>query len=64
MATILGPLDSLVHDTANALIAAQIPTKTATAINGAVSAWFGLVGDLLGVAVDVTKPAPPTPPGP
>jgi hypothetical protein len=64
MATIFGPLDSLVNGTANALISAQIPAKTATAVNGAVTSWFNLVGDLLGVAADITKPAPPSPPSP
>ncbi len=62
MATILGPFDSLIYNTANSLISNQIPAKTATAVNGVVSAWFNLVGDLLGVVSEVTKPASHSPP--
>ena len=62
MATILGPFDSLIYNAATSLVSNQIPSKTATALNGAVTAYFNLVGDLLGVVSDVTKPAPPSPP--
>ncbi len=62
MATIFGPLDGIVHDTADALISNNIPTKIADTINGTVTAWFKLTVDILGAVSDITKPAPPAPP--
>lgn len=61
MATILDPLTTTVHDTAAALIDQQIPTKLATAVNGFVTAGFGIVGDVLTIVRDLTAPSTPTP---
>lgn len=64
MATILGPLQGLVHDAAGALIDNKIPGKLSDSVTGFVSAGFGIVNDVLGIVRDLTKPeaAPAKPP--
>lgn len=56
MATILQPLQQLVHDTAGALVDNKIPGKISDSVTGFVSAGFGIVNDVLGIVRDVTKP--------
>jgi len=64
MATILEPVQQLVHDAAGALIDNEIPGKISDSVTGFVSAGFGIVNDLLVVVRDLTKPeaAPAKPP--
>lgn len=64
MATIPGPLQQLVHDTAGALIDNKIPGKLSDSATGFLSAGFGIVNDLLVIVRDLTKPeaAPAKPP--
>ena len=65
MATIVGSVRGLIHDTAGALIDNQIPTKLGTAVTDLVTASFGIVNDVLKVIQDVTaEAAQPDPPGP
>jgi hypothetical protein len=64
MATILGPVGQLVHDSASALIDNQIPKKVSDSVTGFVASGFGIVNDVLGIVRDLTKPdaAPSKPP--
>lgn len=68
MATILGPARKLVHDATAALLENDIPGKLASSVNGFVTSGFGIVGDVLGIVRDITRPdeAPPAlvPPNP
>jgi hypothetical protein len=65
MATIFGSIETLIHDTAQALIDNQIATKMSDMYTGFVSSGFGIVDDTLKIVRDITTtpPAPP-PPGP
>jgi hypothetical protein len=63
MATILGPVGRLIHETAAGLIDNQVPDKLASTVNGFVTSGFGIVTDLLKITRDITKPdSEPTPP--
>lgn len=62
MASIFGSIESLIHDTAQALIDAQITTKVSDMYTGFVSSGFGVVNDTLKVVRDITAPSPPAPP--
>jgi hypothetical protein len=64
MATILGSIATLIHDTAQALIDNQIPTKMANMSTSYLTAGFGIVDDSLKVLRDVTAAKPPAPPQP
>jgi len=59
--SILDPLRNAVHDTAQALLTKDIPTKLADLVNSAVTSGFGIVGDTLQIVSDLT--APPATPG-
>jgi hypothetical protein len=63
MATIFGSIETLIHDTADALIQNQIMKKTSDMYTGFVTAGFGIIDDTLKVVRDVTAtpPPPPTP---
>ena len=62
MATILDPLSNAVHDTAATLLAQQVPSKLAGAVNSFVGAGFDTLTQVLTVVRDLTAPAtPPTP---
>jgi len=65
MATLFGSIETLIHDTAQALIDNQIATKMSDMYTGFVSSGFGIVDDTLKIVRDITTtpPAPP-PPGP
>ncbi|MBY0332005.1 MAG: hypothetical protein K2X49_15185 [Acetobacteraceae bacterium] len=63
----LGAVDKLVHDTAAALLAKDVPGKLAGTLGSAITAGFGVVSDVLEIVRDVTAPEPappPAPPGP
>ena len=62
MASIFGSIESLIHDTAQALIDAQIATKVSDMYTSFVSSGFGVVNDTIKVVRDITAPAPPAPP--
>jgi hypothetical protein len=62
MASIFGSIESLIHDTAQALIDANITTKVSDMYTGFLTSGFGVVNDTLKVVRDIT--APPAPPGP
>jgi hypothetical protein len=65
MASIFGSIESLIHDTAQALIDANITTKVSDMYTGFLTSGFGVVNDTLKVVRDITAPpAPPAPPGP
>lgn len=64
MATILGSLETLIHDTTQALIDSQITTKVSDMYTGFISSGFGVVDDTLKVVRDITAPPPPPPPTP
>ena len=60
MATLLDTLKQPIHDTAQALIAHNIPTKLAGVVTTPITAGFNVLGDVLGIVRDLT--APPSPP--
>lgn len=62
MASIFGSIESLIHDTAQALIDNQIATKVSDMYTGFVSSGFGIVNDTIKVVRDITAPVPPAPP--
>ena len=62
MATIFGSIETLIHDTADALIQNQITTKVSDMYTGFVSAAFGIVNDSLKVVRDITHTAAATGP--
>jgi len=59
MATIFGSIESLIHDTAQALIDNQIATKMANMSTSYLIAGFGIVDDSLKVLRDITTTKPP-----
>jgi hypothetical protein len=61
MATIFGSMETLIHDTAQALIDSDITTKVSDMYTGFVSSGFGVVNDTLKIVRDVTAPTPPKP---
>jgi len=63
MATIFGSMETLIHDTADALIQSQITTKMSEMYTGFITAGFDVVNESLKVVRDVTiTSAPPEPP--
>ena len=63
MATIFGSMETLIHDTADALIQSQITTKMSDMYTGFITAGFDVVNESLKVVRDVTTtPASPEPP--
>ena len=63
MASILTSIENLIHDTAQALLDAQITSKISDMYTGFVSSGFGLVNDSIKIVRDITAPpAPPAPP--
>jgi hypothetical protein len=62
MATIFGSIETLIHDTADALVQSQITKKMADMYSGFISAGFGVVDESLKVVRDVTSSSPPPPP--
>lgn len=63
MATIFGSIETLIHDTADALLQSEITKKISDIYSGVISAGLGAVDELLKVVRDATAPPPP-PPGP
>jgi hypothetical protein len=61
VATIFGSIETLIHDTAQALIDNQIPTKMANMSTSYLIAGFGIVDDTLKVLRDITAAKPPSP---
>ena len=61
MATIFGSIETLIHDTADALVQSQITKKMSDMYSGFISAGFGAIDDSLKVVRDVTSPPPPPP---
>jgi hypothetical protein len=64
MASIFGAMENLIHDTADALIQADITSKMSDMFTGFISAGFGVVNDSLKVVRDITATPPSPPPGP
>jgi hypothetical protein len=62
MANIFGSIETLIHDTADALLQSEITKKMSDMYSGFISAGFGVVDQSLKVVRDVTSPPPP--PGP
>jgi hypothetical protein len=62
MATIFGSIETLIHDTADALVQSQITKKMSDMYSGFISAGFEVVDESLKVVRDVTSPPPPPPP--
>ena len=63
MATIFGSMETLIHDTADALIQSQITTKMSDMYTGFITAGFDVVNESLRVVRDITAtPASPEPP--
>jgi hypothetical protein len=62
MATIFGSIETLIHDTADALVQSQITKKMSDMYSGFISAGFDVVDESLKVVRDVTSPPPPPPP--
>jgi hypothetical protein len=54
-------METLIHDTAQALIDSDITTKVSDMYTGFVSSGFGVVNDTLKIVRDVTAPTPPKP---
>jgi hypothetical protein len=61
MATIFGSIETLIHDTADALVQSQITKKMSDMYSGFISAGFGVIDESLKVVRDVTSPPPPGP---
>lgn len=61
MASFLGSIGQLVHDTATTLIDNQVTTRLATAASDLVTTGFKVVEDVLKVAQDLTAPDPAQP---
>lgn len=55
MASILGSVTEIVHQTAAALIDNEIPKKASDLVTGAVKSGFDIVQDLLTIVRDVSK---------
>ena len=62
MATILDPISTAVHDTAETLLDQKVPDRLAGAVNRLVGAGFDTVTQVLKVVRDLTAPsASPSP---
>ncbi|HMG51095.1 MAG TPA: hypothetical protein VK597_10870 [Inquilinus sp.] len=55
---------SLIHDTAQGLIDAQVTTKVSDMVANFVSSGLTVTNDTLKIVRDITVPPPPPPPGP
>jgi hypothetical protein len=55
---------SLIHDTAQGLIDAQVTTKVSDMVTNFVSSGLTVTNDTLKIMRDITVPPPPPPPGP
>jgi hypothetical protein len=61
MATIFGSIETLIHDSTQAVIDSHITTKMSDMFTGFVTSGFGIVDDALKIVRDVTAPPPPGP---
>jgi hypothetical protein len=55
---------SLIHDTAQGLIDADVTTKVSDVVTKFVSSGLTATNDTLKIVRDITVPPPPPPPGP
>ena len=55
---------SLIHDTAQGLIDADVMTKVSSMVTNFVSSGLAVTNDTLKIVRDITVPPPPPPPGP
>lgn len=55
---------SLIHDTAQGLIDADVMTKVSSMVTNFVSSGLSVTNDTLKIVRDITVPPPPPPPGP
>ena len=55
---------SLIHDTAQGLIDANVTTKVSDMVTNFVSSGLTVTNDTLKIVRDITVPPPPPPPGP
>jgi hypothetical protein len=55
---------SLIHDTAQGLIDANVTTKVSEMVTNFVSSGLSVTNDTLKIVRDITVPPPPPPPGP
>ncbi len=55
---------SLIHDTAQGMIDAQVTTKVSDMVTNFVSSGLAVTNDTLKIVRDITVPPPPPPPGP
>ena len=55
---------SLIHDTAQGMIDAQVTTKVSDMVTNFVSSGLSVTNDTLKIVRDITVPPPPPPPGP
>jgi hypothetical protein len=55
---------SLIHDTAQGMIDAQVTTKVSDMVTNFVSSGLAVTHDTLKIVRDITVPPPPPPPGP
>jgi hypothetical protein len=62
MATIFGSIETLIHDSVQAVIDSNITTKMSDMFSGFVSSGFGIVDDGLKIVRDITAPPPPPSP--
>jgi hypothetical protein len=64
MASLFDSVRSLIHDTAQGLIDAQVTTKVSDMVTNFVSSGLTVTNDTLKIVRDITVPPPPPPPGP
>ncbi len=65
MASLFDTVRTLVHDTAQGLVDAQVTTKVSDMYANFFSAALGVTNDTLKIVSSITAPPPPaTPPGP
>jgi hypothetical protein len=55
---------SLIHDTAQGLIDANVTTKVSDMVTNFVTSGLSVTNDTLKIVRDITVPPPPPPPGP
>jgi hypothetical protein len=55
---------SLIHDTAQGLINADVTTKVSNMVTSFVSSGLSVTNDTLKIVRDITVPPPPPPPPP
>ncbi|MPZ31651.1 MAG: hypothetical protein GEV13_11760 [Rhodospirillales bacterium] len=63
MASLFDSVRSLIHDTTQGLIDAQVTTKVSDMVTNFVSSGLTVTNDTLKIVRDITVPPPP-PPGP